>query len=248
MRVGWLMDRGEYVGGAELTQGEFAQAAPEGVELVPCPAGAIDRKCDRYVIQNCVQYEAEDLATIPAVPVFKYWHDVGPHLRPGARGWLNQHATYICCSPLQAEWMDIESPHLIPPPLDLKRFYDAAAESKGRAGAVSIGSWRNYGKAPHKALEWAQGNGGIDFYGSGPFAPPNSVEVPYHMMPQLLAGYQTFVFLPIVIEPFGRLVAEAWASGCELVVNGLVGARYWIEERPEALETAAEDFWRVVLS
>jgi hypothetical protein len=26
-----------------------------------------------------------------------------------------------------------------------------------------------------------------------------------------------------------------------------VGAKWWITERPEAIETAAEDFWRVVL-
>jgi hypothetical protein len=32
-------------------------------------------------------------------------------------------------------------------------------------------------------------------------------------MPALLAQYETFVHLPIVIEPFGRLVAEAWAAG-----------------------------------
>jgi len=62
-----------------------------------------------------------------------------------------------------------------------------------------------------------------------------------------MARYQTFVFLPTVIEPFGRTVAEAWAAGCEIVTNGLVGARYWLEENPDALDTAAEDFWGVVL-
>jgi glycosyltransferase involved in cell wall biosynthesis len=67
-------------------------------------------------------------------------------------------------------------------------------------------------------------------------------------MPALLARYERFVFLPVVIEPFGRLVAEAWASGCEVVTNGLVGAGYWIAEDPEAIETAAVDFWKVVLS
>jgi glycosyltransferase involved in cell wall biosynthesis len=67
-------------------------------------------------------------------------------------------------------------------------------------------------------------------------------------MPALLAQYKTMVFLPVVLEPFGRVVAEAWAAGCEIVTNGLVGARYWIEEDPKAIETAGEDFWRVVLS
>jgi hypothetical protein len=67
-------------------------------------------------------------------------------------------------------------------------------------------------------------------------------------MPALLARYKTLVFLPTVLEPFGRVVAEGWAAGCEIVTNGLVGAAYWIEEDPDAISTAAEDFWRVVLT
>jgi len=67
-------------------------------------------------------------------------------------------------------------------------------------------------------------------------------------MPGLLASYKRFVFLPTVIEPFGRVVAEAWAAGCEVVTNNLVGAKWWIENNPGALETAAEDFWRVVMT
>jgi glycosyltransferase involved in cell wall biosynthesis len=113
---------------------------------------------------------------------------------------------------------------------------------------VSVGSWRNYGKAPHKVAEWGAQNGGVDFFGGGFLAPPGSQEVAYEAMPALLASYETFVFLPTVIEPFGRVVAEAWAAGCELVVNGHVGAAYWIKENPEAIETAAEDFWKVLLS
>jgi glycosyltransferase involved in cell wall biosynthesis len=54
--------------------------------------------------------------------------------------------------------------------------------------------------------------------------------------------------LPTVIEPFGRLVAEAWAAGCRIVTNDLVGAKYWIQNDPDAIETAAEDFWKLVLA
>jgi glycosyltransferase involved in cell wall biosynthesis len=67
-------------------------------------------------------------------------------------------------------------------------------------------------------------------------------------MHALLAQYETFVFLPTVIEPFGRLVVEAWAAGCRIVTNNLVGAKWWIENEPGKLDTAAQDFWRVVLS
>lgn len=263
MRIGWLSDNAAVVGGAELTQAEFKAAAPEGVEIVDCPASGVDYSCDRFVIQNCVQYTIDELAGIKG-PTVKYWHDVGPHLQPGVRNWLDNHAQAIYCSPAQHQYMASfgaaghggarsgqagQGAVYIPPPVDLERFRQAATEINGsRTGAVCVGSWRNYGKAPHRAAEWAKGNGGIDFFGAGVFAPPGCQEVAYDAMPQLLASYRTFVFLPIVIEPFGRLIAEAWAAGCEVVTNNLVGARWWIENDSDALETAAEDFWKVVLA
>ena len=248
MRVGWLADKANYVGGAELTMGEFRAAAPEGVEIVDCPAGEVwDDEFDVAVIHNCVTYTAEGLASlVPSTRVFKYWHDVGPHIQPDVRKHLDKWTRAICCSPVQAGYMGIEGAEYIPPAIDLARFEQA--QTGERKGAVCVGSWRNFGKAPHRAAEFAQGNGGIDFFGSGPFAPPGSVEVAYDAMPMLLGRYETFVYLPTVIEPFGRLVAEAYAAGCEIVTNDLVGAKWWIEHDPGALYTAAEDFWRTVLA
>ena len=65
-------------------------------------------------------------------------------------------------------------------------------------------------------------------------------------VPATLAQYETFVFLPTALEPFGRAVVEAWAAGLELVVNRNVGAIYWIENDPGALDSAAADFWTLV--
>lgn len=251
MKVGWLADIASHVGGAELSQAEFKAAAPEGVEIVDCPPGGIESDLDRYMIHNCVLYSVEELWEIKA-PTIKYWHDVGPHLQPGVRDWLDEFAEHICCSPIQASHMgfDVKAPdvHCISPAIDLSRFEQAAASMNGnRSGNVCIGSWRNYGKAPHKVFEWAQTNGDVDFFGDGPFAPKGSAQVPHDAMPALLAQYETFVFLPTVLEPFGRIVAEAWAAGCSVVTNGLVGARWWIENEPEKLDTAAGDFWELVL-
>jgi hypothetical protein len=248
-RVGWLADEAGYIGGAELTTAEFRAAAPEGVEIVDCPPGAVVKRCDRYVIQNCVLYTTSDLERTAGSPVTKYWHDVGPHLHPGGvRGWLYENARHICSSPVHAHYIRIDDPICIPPPVDLARFEEAAAGvNGGRAGAVSVGQWRNYGKAPHRAAEWGAQHGGVDFFGTGVFAPRGSKEVDYGDMPALLARYETFVHLPVVIEPFGRLIAEAWASGCTIVTNNLVGAKYWITENPDGLYSAGSDFWRVVL-
>jgi hypothetical protein len=146
-RVGWLADEASQIGGAELTQAEFRDAAPDGVEVVDCPPEDV-QDCDAYVIQNCVKYALADLEVIKDRPAVKYWHDVGPWLQPGVREWLDAHATPVCCSPIQAEYMGLDAA-LVPPPVDLGRFADASKDMNGnRAGAVSIGSWRNYGKAP----------------------------------------------------------------------------------------------------
>jgi glycosyltransferase involved in cell wall biosynthesis len=243
-RVGWIADVARVQGGAELTQAEFKAAAPEGIEVVECPTGAVQSGCDLYVVQNCVTYSRGELEPIAEAPAVKYWHDVGPWLSPGVRELLDEHARPICCSPIQAQYMGIDAA-LVPPPVDLGRFEDAAKRVNGnRAGAVSVGSWRNFGKAPHRAQEY---DPSVDFYGDGQLAPPGSAPVRYEDMPALLARYKTFIFLPTVIEPFGRLVAEAYAAGCELVVNELIGALYWIREDPGAIETAPQDFWRIVL-
>jgi glycosyltransferase involved in cell wall biosynthesis len=250
VRVGWLADSAGVRGGAELTSAEFRAAVPEGVEVVDCPHGAVIEGLDVYVIQNCVLYDMADLEAVRIENVVKYWHDVGPHLQPEVRQWLDVNASSICCSPLQAKFMEPATTVVghVPPPVNLSRFEDAAARQNGnRKGSVSVGSWRNYGKAPHRVAEWGAQNGGVDFYGGGMFAPGESREIPYESMPELLASYERFVFLPSVLEPFGRVVAEAWAAGCEIVTNDLVGAKWWITERPEAIETAAEDFWKVVL-
>jgi hypothetical protein len=246
MRVGWLVDQTASPGGAELTQAEFRNAAPEGVEIIDCPAGQVVPGLDRYVLQNIVSYTLDDLKPLKGTPTIKYHHDVGPWMRADVWAWLRRNAQHVCCSPIQAEHMGLAA-HLVPPPVDLSRFERAAESVNGsRGGAVSVASWRNYGKAPHKAAEWGSRNGGVDFFGGGELAPPGCQHVSYDSMPALLAQYQTFVFLPTVLEPFGRLVAEAWAAGCEIVTNELVGARHWIEENPAAIDTAAEDFWGLV--
>jgi glycosyltransferase involved in cell wall biosynthesis len=230
VKVGWLADDPGYVGGAERTQAEFRVAAPEGVEVIDCSPGWIVEGLDRYVVHNWLSYSLEDVSRVGA-PVFRYHHDVQER--------LEFSNVDIYCSPLQRERMGGEGP-VIPPALNLDRFKAIEGERKG---AVWLGMHPNHpGKGLDLALDWARGNGGLDIYGNGA---PNGL-VPYEDVPRLLARYQLFVHLPRAIEPFGRSVVEAWAAGCALVINRNVGARYWIEENPRGLETAAEDFWRVV--
>jgi glycosyltransferase involved in cell wall biosynthesis len=249
-RCGWLVDETEYVGGAEFTQGEFRAACPKDVELVDCRPGDVVDDCDVYAIHNCVRYDLAELEPLAGRPIVKYWNDVGAWLQPGVREWLDAHARSVCCSQLQAEYMGLDGALCIPPPVDIARFAKAAVVDGERVGNVSVASWRNLGKAPQQAAAWGAENGGVQFFGEGQFAPSGARPVAYDDMPELLARFETFVFLPTVLEPFGRLVAEAYAAGCEVVTNGLVGARQWIERDPElhAVRSAAFDFWAALLT
>lgn len=243
-RVGLVTDKVSYVGGAELTAQAWVRSAPEGVEIVPCPVGQVEDDCDVYVVGNCVTYPLSALKPLDG-RVVKYWNDTGPWVKPEVREFLDRQVQ-VCCSPLQADHMRLKA-HVIPPPVDINRFAEAAASMNGsRAGLVSVGCWHNPAKAPHRVLEWANGEP-VAFYGNGVCAPTTSTWVDPKELPQVLAKYRTFVFLPTMIEPFGRVVVEAWAAGCEIVINNLVGAQWWIREHPDKLLTAAEDFWGLVL-
>jgi glycosyltransferase involved in cell wall biosynthesis len=254
MKVGWLSDDSTYIGGAELTQAEFAATAPKGVGVVEVAPDQLEvvRGCDVVCVFNSVTYPAETTRALTGKRVVRYFNDVAPHGSPDLTRWLVGNATCVFTSPLhfgRFPWLNGTQPdhRLIPPPVDLERFRSRQNAVERRTGAVAVGPWMNPGKSPHLAAEWAQNAGvPIDFYGAGPFAPLGSQPLNYEQVPDTLARYETFVHLPSVLEPFGRTVVEAWAAGCQVVVNRLVGARYWIEEDPDGLDTAARDFWELV--
>lgn len=258
MRIGWLTDQTPNSGGAELTQAEFRAAAPGGVEVIDCPPIAVEPGVDRYVVHNCTTYGPEIIEALEGKPVFRYWHDCDPNSDPVLREWLLANATHIFCSPLQRERfphsLDGEWPS-VPPAVDLARFRPTRQMKRNteRVGTCWLGSMMNQGKGIQLAGEYAEREGiQVDFFGNGPHSPGLTTHtrpcgsIPYEQVPTVLASYERFLFLPSEIEPFGRAVVEAWAAGCELVINANVGARYWIEEAPEKIETAAKDFWSIV--
>jgi glycosyltransferase involved in cell wall biosynthesis len=262
MKVAWLHDDPGYVGGAELTMAEFQAAAPEGVEFV-------ERKdAEVVVIGNCMSMKPADVIALSGRRVIRYHHDLAR--LPRGTELLDKYASHIFTSPLHRERYGLDG-EVIPPALELERFngrspisvatfsvdsddpmenYETLAEPP-RRGTCSVGSWMNPGKGPHLLREYAEREGEIDVYGVGPYLPagPNLVHkgaVEPQRTPEVFARYARFVFLPVAVEPFGRCVVEAWASGCAVVTNELVGARHYIQNDPGALQTAAERLWDVI--
>jgi glycosyltransferase involved in cell wall biosynthesis len=253
MRLAWIADTPHYTGGAEMTQQEFLDATPEGVEVVRCKPGEVETDVDRAVVHTVTHYSLSDLRGLSKVPVTWFHHDCSPWNQPGVREFLNGHADHIFCSPMQRDKYGIDGP-CIPPPLDLDRFKPPRQSKKRRKGTVSLAQWRGAGKGVHLLEEWAaKQDEVIDVWGSGDF-PPVSDKIAFkgpiepEYVPQLLWNYARFVFLPLELEPFCRTVAEAWAAGCRVITNNQIGATYWLRENPEAIKTAAADFWEAVLA
>jgi glycosyltransferase involved in cell wall biosynthesis len=256
--VGWLADSFEVQGGAELTQAEFRTAAPAGVGVVDVQPGELEQLagCDCVCIHNCVTYPADEtIAALEGKRVLRYWHDLAREGGPGdpaLNRWATEHATSVFTSPLHRDRfphrIEGES-HVVPPAIDLSRF--GSQSIRKRSGACWLGSAMHAGKGLLQAFEWAEENEPVDFWGVLADQVPDSPRiqakglVPPQYVPEILGRYERFVFLPTTVEPFGRAVVEAWAAGCELIVNRNVGALYWLEN-PAGLRIAAADFWGLV--
>lgn len=256
MQIGWLYDRAAVKGGAELEAETLAAGMPEGWMLIDCPPENVVPGLDGYVLHNVTSYDYAASQRMGAAPVVKRLHDVWRAGDLQLRAWVLKHAALVIASSrLHVEGMAhrIDAPlKLLPCAVDLAPFQEAAQRANGRAGVCWLG--RLYeSKGIVAAALWAQENGVmVDVYGHGPLAAslPDGLRycgsVRYEDVPGVLAQYARFVFLPDVVEPFGRTVVEAWAAGCEIVTNGNVGAVGWINDQPEALVTAREDFWHAI--
>ena len=254
MKVAWLHDYGNAdgtKGGAELTMDAFREAAPPWVEFSP-DAGTV-------VIGNCVTFQPEIISELEGKRVIRYHHDLSYAEHPRLREWLDKKAEHIFTSPLHLKHYKPAAERasrakIIPPPVELDRFRPNRQQRRHgkRQGIVTVASWQNPNKGAHLVSETLYRQGlTADCWGHGPHVPYGehiNVKGAYdpHDLPQILWQYEQFIFLPNVVEPFGRCVVEAWAAGLEILTNDLVGANYFIESDEAALETAAQDFWEFV--
>lgn len=147
---------------------------------------------------------------------------------------------------------------LQPSPVDLDTFTDTSTKREDKV--LYLG-----GIAHHKGIknvfEYASyyPNRQFDMYGWVEhkdlltIKPANCIvhePVPYDQIPGLLKKYKYLIHLPDWKEPFGRVVAEAYFSGCELITNSKIGflSYPWnFEDRNdirEKMKDVAGQFWQ----
>jgi glycosyltransferase involved in cell wall biosynthesis len=258
-RIGWLADQaGAFWGGAELSSDELVRAAPPSVEIVACPPEAIEEDVDAYVVMNCVSYDASCIPALSRRPVIRSVRDQWPIGDDAVREWMLCNARLTIFNSLpHLKWFawPVATPTAyVPPPIDVAKFRVAAAKATHREGTIWIGGFHR-NKGIFEAVAWANNKKAeVHFYGAGTWRPwPTKYVrlmglVNYEDVPDLMARHRSFLYISRSVESFGRTIAEAWASGLELMVEGITGATWWIKHEPAALEHGAEKFWDLTLN
>lgn len=258
MRIGWLADKQDgIVGGAELSTMALRRAAPDGIEIVLMQPGRV-AYADAYIVSNCKTYDMNIVKHLQHKPVIKVVRDLWIAGDPFLRQWLLANSDLcVFTSRFHREnfTFKVDSPvAFCPPPVDLERFKRPQTNLASRSGVIWLGQMTNPHKGVAEAVAWARENQTrVDFYGDGWCNQHISGRwakylgwADYDKVPTLLASYEKFLFLPRWPEPCGRTVIEAWAAGCELIVNDKVGAMEWIVQEPNELTNAENRFWRIV--
>ena len=259
MNVAFVYDGGNAdgtKGGAELAMEEFAATCPASVAITDVDEAEV------VVVGNCVTIHPEIIDRFDGKRVVRFHHDLARYEHPVLLEWLDENAEHVFTSPLHKErykvaWTTANKMRdwpIIPPCPELSRFKPNRETRRHgkRQGTVTVGTWQNPGKGGTLIAETLEAEGQVaDCFGTGVYAPQGPHirfmgEVEPGALPQIRWQYERFMFLPTAVEPFGRCVAEAWRAGCEIVTNGYVGAKWWIENQPDKLDSCAEDFWGLI--
>lgn len=265
MVIGWLADKSDF-GGAELSSDVLMKAVPDWAQIVYCPPEKRPPDVDAFVVMNCYFYDSRWIEELELKPVIKsvrdWWYSGDPVLR---RWLLDYSELLLFNSPLHIGKFPYEIGRplqVVPPPVDVDLFVRAGHQAGVRTGNVWLSSTLHFLKGVSRAIDWALRLGvPLDVYGVGTPTVGDGTNliryhgaVPYQDVPDILARYEQFVFMPFEPEPFCRAVVEAWAAGCKLVLGGPagcdlvdhIGCLHWIKERPQKLGQGAEMFWNEV--
>lgn len=255
MKVGWLVDRGLPRAGMILSVEAFAAACPGNYTLIPCPAHKRPPDdVDAFILHGDL-YNHRWAEVIGDKPLMAHRHGGWIAGDPRFRRWVLDHASLITFnSPKQRSLFryKITAPvDFVPLPVDVSRFIAAASMRQKRQGTFHLGLIMP-AKGISYTVDWAMRNSRrVDFYGEAPhpgmldtIAPPSLYFGPvgYEGIPTLMANYADFVFMPHEDDLYARVVVEAHASGCNLILRGDEEALWnWLDL--DACQEAPQIFW-----
>jgi glycosyltransferase involved in cell wall biosynthesis len=212
------------------------RSAPSEIEFV-------SSEPDLIILNNCVQLTDTKFEA----PFVKVLHDVWPEGDPEFRQFvLDKAESLYFSSPLHVGQFPhkFKAPYqVIPPAVNLTRFREAAPVRD--KDVLWLAHNLSTLKGMNRAQRWAfENRTRVDYYGHNTIGGP----VTHEQLPGLMSHYKRFLYLPNELEPFGLTVAEAWASGLELIVDeSRVGAMWWIENRPQDVDRGSLMFWKSIL-
>ncbi len=259
MKIGWMQDRVGFVGGTEISCETLIKNAPDWIdEIHLCEANKRPPEVDLFIIQRGVSYDSRWIEVLQDTPFVLHLRDPWTVGDPVFKRWaLDNAKTIIFNSPNAIKYfvfpVDQEKIALVPPPVDVAKF--KAASQEERRGNIFVGRVGPT-KGAHIAVDYAIRTGEqMDFYGqnSGLYEYENLPRnitfhgfTDYNKLPQIMGKAKTFHLYPMWVETYGRVVVEAWAAGCDLMVEGNVGALWWIEHQPDLIPHGIKIFWDTI--
>lgn len=255
MRVGWCVDQGIPVAGMVLQVRAYAAAKPDGIELVHCyPDRRPPDDIDAYIYHGDL-FDRRWIEVWQDKPLMAHRHGGWIGGDPVARRWVLDNADLVTFnSPKQRELFTypVNVPFdYVPTPIDVERFRDAANRVSERRGTVFTGLIVA-SKGIARMMDWAiRNNWPVDFYGAAlipqmrrEIVPPARYcgTVDYAEVPDLLARYENFIFMPFEPDLYSRTVLEAAASGCNLIIEGDTEALFDYMDL-DACQRGGQIFW-----
>jgi len=267
-------------GGAQITNRTMVEYGRKlGYEVVELSAKDIDEPFNRrifkkayYILNNYVVIHSKQnkylKRVIEETDYSRYIHDYD-WVYPSISGSFIDRAfsrakSVIYLSPLHKKQNDIKQfrhPNsvVIPSPINTKLF--VPDESKRVKDTVLFSGEINTHKGLHNVYNYALFNPKktVDIYGwvAHPgltTSLPSNVKIigkeESEKMSEIYQRYESTIHLPNWFEPFGRSVAEAYLSGCKMIVNEKVGFNTFdwdygnIEAVRKEISESPANFWK----
>lgn len=236
---------GRFAGGAEMSDYEYRQQAPDGYEIEIVTPATFDthdiHQFDSVVVTGTDAFNFEQLYKLSKFDPFVFVH----HLQtpnPGLDSLIRGSRLFVTHTPAhmarELAWAAPQKTAQVLSYFDTSKIYDHMYKAP-----IALWAARNHPlKGQLRAHAWAA-QAGYEFKAL--------TDVPREQVLDAMARCEWFVHLPLAFESECRAVMEAVLSGCKIHTNdnvGITSVQEWYD--PEALrnmiDSAGSTFWRLV--